>query len=425
MSLGSTADSSKDYLHVLVEGGLAEQRARVSRLCLLKQFITDPAIFLSDDLRRIRSEDVWRPRALLTLYCCLCVLFLTIKVHTISRKALQVVRPQHDQSWRPVAEAGILHSTSLPPLINLTLSQRLSVAFRELPPKAHLETFVVQAHPGHESDLTACLWIEDARIEEAFASATAWPGPVSLVVVTTGVPNSTGYRNLLGRLTAKHASTNTSVHVLYVPSVAGGSSNVYLNMARFFARTSRVVLFPDGILKSTLSSHVRWLDKLPVDRSHPVLLSNTTGRAFPPRMPAPVVLPRDHPVWCTERLYMFGSRILDWDDCLWRLWLESAGEASSIAVPHFLDGLKNTTALSESPYALKTRLRWSTKYRSEACAFTLKRSQALESMSKSEKRHMQWRKKFCREVKSTVSLFRRSEFPSSHQTVGLGALDIP
>ena len=352
ISLGST-DSSKDYLHIL-EGGLAEQRARVSRLCLLKQLFTDPATFLSDDLRRIRSGHVWRPRALLSLYCCLCVLFLTVKVHTISRKALQVVRPQHDQSWRPVGEAGILHSTSLPPpLLNLTFSQRLSVAFRELSPQAHLEIFVVQAHPGHESDLTACLWIEDARIEEALVSATVWPGPVSLVVVTTNAPNSTGYKNLLERLTAKHASTNTSVHVLYVPSVVGGSSNAYLNMARFFARTSRVVLFPDGIPKSAPSGHVRWLDKLPVDRSHPVLLSNTTNRAYSPRLPAPVVLPRDHPVWCTERVYMFGSRILDWEDCLWRLWLESAGEASSIAVPHFLDGLKNTTALSVSPYAVR------------------------------------------------------------------------
>ena len=346
-----SVDAEKDYLHIL-EGGLAEQRPRVGRLCLLRQFATDPATFLSDDLRRLRSGHVWRPRTLLTLYCCLCILFLTIKIHAFSRKALQVARPQHDQPWGPVlnlAEADIL-----PPLMNITLSQRLSVAFRQLPPQAHLETFVVQAHPGYESDLTACLWIEDARIEEALVSATAWPGPVSLVVVTTKAPNSTGYKRLLAHLTTKYGSTNACVHVLRVSSVAGGSSNAYLNMARFFARTSRVVLFPDDIPKSTLSDHARWRDKLPIDTRHPVLLSNATNRVFSPRLLAPVVLPRDHPVWCTERFYMFGSRVLDWEDCLWKLWLESTGEASSIAVPRFLDGSKNATALSVSPFAVRS-----------------------------------------------------------------------
>jgi hypothetical protein len=347
-----SVDSEKDYLHIL-EGGLAEQRPRVGRLCLLRQFVTDPATFLSDDLRRLRSGHVWRPRTLLALYCCLCILFLTIKIYTFSRKALQVAQPQHDQPWRPVPNLA-QEADILPPLMNLTLSQRLSIAFRGLPPQAHLETFVVQAHPGHESDLTACLWIEDARIEEALVSATVWPGPVSLVVVTTITPHSTEYKRLLDHLTTKHGSTNACVHVLRVSSVAGGSSNAYLNMARFFARTSRVVLFPDGIPKSAFSGHARWLDTLPVDTRHPVLLSNATNRAFSPRLLAPVVLPRDHPVWCTERVYMFGSRVLDWEDCLWKLWLESAGDASSIAVPRSLDGSKNTTALSVPPYAVRS-----------------------------------------------------------------------
>lgn len=350
--LGSV-DSEKDDLHVL-EGGLAEQRPRVGRLCLLKQFVTDSSTFLSDDLRRIRGGHVWRPRTLLTLYCCFSVLYLTIKIHAFFQDALQVARPQH-QSWMPVpnfAEADI-HGPS-ESLMNVSLSQRLSVAFRKLSPPAHLDTFVVQAHPDYKSDLTACLWIEDSRVEEALASATAWPGPVSLIVVTTNAPNSTGYKNLLGYLTSKHASSNTSVHVLHVSSIAGGSSNAYLNMARFFARTSQVILFPDGIPKAALSGHAHWLEKLPVDTPHPVLLSNTTQKVFPLRVLAPVVLQRDHPVWCTERVYMFGSRILDWEDCLWKLWLESAGGASSLAVSHFLDGLKNTTAFPVSPHAVRS-----------------------------------------------------------------------
>ncbi|KAF8843014.1 hypothetical protein BDN67DRAFT_964899, partial [Paxillus ammoniavirescens] len=115
-------------------------------------------------------------------------------------------------------------------------------------------------------------------------------------------------------------------------------------MARFFAQTSQVILFPDGIPNPEASSHASWLDKLPVEISHPVVLGNGTHKAFSLRPLSPVVLPRDHPVWCTERFYLFGSRTLDWEDCLWQLWLESAGDAASIAVPHVVDGSKNTTA---------------------------------------------------------------------------------
>lgn len=349
-------ETSKVPLQIL-EDGLAEQRPRAGRLHLLKQLITDSATFLSDDLRRIRNGYVWRPRTLVTLYCCACVLFLTVKIHAFFQAALQVAQPRHHQSWRPVPKhvhGPDDHGTSLVPLMNVSLSQRLSAAFRGLPPQAHLETSVVRAQPGYESDLAACLWTEDARIAEALVSTTAWPGPVSLVVVTTHAPSSARYKTLRDYLTTKHTSTNTCVHVLHVPSVAGGSSNAYLNMARFFARTRRVIVFPDGIPKlATSQSHARWLDRLPADASHPVLLGNMTHKAFSPRPLAPVVLPRDHPVWCTERVYMFGSRALDWDDCLWKLWLESAGGASSIAVPQLWDGPRNTSAISVPPFAVR------------------------------------------------------------------------
>ncbi|KAF9227257.1 hypothetical protein BS17DRAFT_665659, partial [Gyrodon lividus] len=203
-----------------------------------------------------------------------------------------------------------------------------------------LDAFVVQAH-YYRSDLTACLWIEDSRIKTALASASAWPGPVSLVVVTANEPNSTEYRNLLGYITTKLATANLSIHILHVRSISGGSFNAYLNMARFFAQTSQVVLFPDGIPNPEASSHASWLHKLPIEISDPVVLGNATHKAFSLRPLSPVVLPKDHPVWCTERFYIFGSRALDWEDCLWQLWLEGAGDAASIAVPHFIDVSEN------------------------------------------------------------------------------------
>ena len=346
----SFALPDKDHLHMLEEG-LPEQMPRMGRLCLLKQSLTDPATFLSDDLRRILGGHVWRARTLFSLYCCLSVLFLSSKVCTFSRQVLQAAQPPHLRSWSffpSLVHGADNHGTSAP-LMDVSLSQRLSVAFRGLSPQAHLETFAPQAHPGYNSDLTACLWIEDTRIEEALVSATKWPGPVSLLVVTTNPPNSTAYKRLLSSFSTTHAS-NAGVHVLYVPSVAGSSSNAYLNMARFFARTRHVVLFPDGIPESATTR--AWLDALPA--RHPVLLSNVTHRGFSPSPLAPLALPRDDPVWCTERLYMFGSRVQDWEDCLWGVWLESAGEASAIGVPHLDD--KNVTRVPVPPFAVRVVL---------------------------------------------------------------------
>ncbi|KAG2368335.1 hypothetical protein BDR07DRAFT_64009 [Suillus spraguei] len=91
---------------------------------------------------------------------------------------------------------------------------------------------------------------------------------------------------------------------------------------------------------------------------------------------SPVVLPKDYPTWCTERFSLFRSRSLDWEDCLWQLWLESAGEVKSTTVdnwPVVESGESNNSILSA-----KLRRRWTIKYRAEACALAIKRGQILE-----------------------------------------------
>ncbi|KAF8843015.1 hypothetical protein BDN67DRAFT_254211 [Paxillus ammoniavirescens] len=182
-----TSVDEKLYLHAL-ESGLAGE-CRPGQLSSVKYPITDPLGFLADDFRRIRSGHIWRLRTILTLYCCLSVVFLSVRIHAVFREALRA-RPQSSAYQGQLASqrstlacarisehAGArTHGTEpLQPLVNISVTQRLSVAFPNLPPPAHLDAFVVQAH-YHQSGLTACLWIEDFRITAAFESASAWPG---------------------------------------------------------------------------------------------------------------------------------------------------------------------------------------------------------------------------------------------------------
>ncbi|KAH7888600.1 hypothetical protein F5I97DRAFT_722455 [Phlebopus sp. FC_14] len=305
------------------------------------------------------------------------------------------------QGSSSVSSAGDSTGTtfSVSPLTNISTTQLLSIAFPNLPPVAHLNPFVLQGYHYHPEP-TACLWIEDANVDTALAAASSWPGPVSLVVVTTIEVNTTEYGDLLSRIMSNSSGANISLHLLRVQSIGSGSFNAYLNIARFFAQTSLVVLFPEGLPEK---HQEHWFSNLPTRTSHPVILSNVTQKTFSLKPFAVVTLPRDYPIWCTERFFLFGSRALDWEDCLWQMWLETAGDMSSIAIPNLFDNIRNTLASPVSPQALKARRRWGNKYRMEACTLSSKRSQTIDPSTKIEKRRMQWRKRFCRETLDTAA----------------------
>lgn len=207
-------------------------------------------------------------------------------------------------------------------------------------------------------------------MEAALAAASDWPGivsvpllvatlvlaiswhqigPVSLVVVTTAQPNGTEYSELLA-LVAKSSGSNVSSHVLHVYSITSGSFNAYVNLARFFSPTPQVILFP-GDLPLT-SSHASLLGELHSQTSPLLIVSNATHKAFVPGVDAPVILPRNYSTWCTERFYLFGSRTLDWEDCLWQLRLESAGDASSIVIPDLYRDSRSVATPLVSPHAV-------------------------------------------------------------------------
>lgn len=194
-----------------------------------------------------------------------------------------------------------------------------------------------------------------------------------------------------------HASFGLSFHVLQVFSSSGGSANAYLNIARLLAPTDRVVLFPDGlplVFSSNLYSSIIWSTSL-----QPLVLGNNSRRTYPFAPMSPVVLPKDYPTWCTERFSLFRSRSLDWEDCLWQLWLESAGEVKSTTVDNW--PVVEIDESNNSALSAKLRRRWTVKYRAEACALAIKRAQILDVTGYSDKKAFQWRKKFCHESLGT------------------------
>ncbi|KAG0706094.1 hypothetical protein DFH29DRAFT_846569 [Suillus ampliporus] len=253
-----------------------------------------------------------------------------------------------------------------------------------------------------DNDLTACLWVEEEKLHGTLTTLTNWPGSMSLVIVTSAQLGSTNYSTTLRRLPEvmglldTHASFGLSFHVLQVSSSSGGSANAYLNVARLLAPTDRVVLFPDG-----LPSHLSSKSYHSIVRStslHPLVLGNNSRRTYPFAPMSPVVLPKDYPSWCTERFSLLRSRSLDWDDCLWQLWLESGGEVKSATVDGWSgEEAGKPSASNNSTLSAKLRRRWTVKYRAEACAFAMKRAQILETASYADKKAFQWRKKFCHE----------------------------
>ncbi len=63
------------------------------------------------------------------------------------------------------------------------------------------------------------------------------------------------------------------------------------------------------------------------------MIATTKGRHATPAVLSPMLILRDHPLWCTERFAFVpapsASRTVDWDACLWQVQLETFGAAST------------------------------------------------------------------------------------------------
>ena len=158
-------------------------------------------------------------------------------------------------------------------------------------------------------------------------------GPISLVVLSRKPPtsNRAPLRPALAHL-LRHPMLNVSrlaLHTLHLDPKTPDAPNVFLNLARLFAPTRTVLLVPGTPAPpQTLP---------PLTLTGPVIITaapqKTADKGRPETPLAPVLIPRDHPLWCTERfafvpVYTHTSpRAADWDACLWQVKLETYGAA--------------------------------------------------------------------------------------------------
>ncbi|KAJ6625536.1 hypothetical protein B0H10DRAFT_1782877, partial [Mycena sp. CBHHK59/15] len=247
--------------------------------------------------------------------------------------------------------------------------------------------------------ITACLWTTDAEesLDALVPWASQWGGPISLLMITTTRPMSVSHQRLLERLNAVkgHPSlSGLSLHLLHVTNNRY-SPSANLNMARLFALSYTVMLFPANLSNILPSDFYNILSSSMYSSKKPLILASTITSAFSIPDLTPVILPRDYQLWCTERAFI-TPRTSDWDDCLWQLWLEEYG----LGNVNVTLGESNTcTQTYDSNLLTKIRNRLSGKIRAEICDLAIKRlsTDALRT-SKSGKRRLQWAKSFCRQV---------------------------
>lgn len=139
-----------------------------------------------------------------------------------------------------------------------------------------------------------------------------------------------------------------SVHVLHLEADAPDNPNAFLNLARLFAQTSTVALFPGNLSGVPPKTFTRSLlsKRFP---SKPVIYSTRGQTAYPFSSLSPLILERDDPLWCTERFFPYASRSTDWLDCLWQAWLENFGDVEVRLTTDWVSGVySDSKAVSSS-----------------------------------------------------------------------------
>jgi len=140
-----------------------------------------------------------------------------------------------------------------------------------------------------------------------------------------------------------HPKLNASrlaLHLLYLDPTTPEAPNVFLNLARLFAPTRTVLLVPGtpkppppSSITSLSIAHVSDPVVVRVAAPGPGGIAVNEGRPAPPAVLSPMLILRDHPLWCTERFSFAPAtsapRAADWGACLWQVQLETFGAASS------------------------------------------------------------------------------------------------
>ncbi|OSD03966.1 hypothetical protein PYCCODRAFT_1408364 [Trametes coccinea BRFM310] len=197
--------------------------------------------------------------------------------------------------------------------------------------------------PPASLTFSACLWINEADVEYIEGWAAEWRGPLSLLIATNATPASPEHNGLTDKLAAlqrKHPplKQNLFVHLLHLDSRTEPRPNSFLNLARLLAPSPRVVLFPGNLsVVPPKTLYQTLLHQLPSSSSamtiqghsrkrRPAVLTSKERTSFPFMPLAPLVLARDDSTWCTERFFAGMPRVMDWEECLWQVWLANFGD---------------------------------------------------------------------------------------------------
>ncbi|KAF8210379.1 hypothetical protein K438DRAFT_1809577 [Mycena galopus ATCC 62051] len=259
----------------------------------------------------------------------------------------------------------------------LTVEQRLSRLSPYFPylGGSHQSTFEPYIFlPTSPTDgITACIWSKDDG-DPTVRSLVSWtaqwtgkhrctgsdsyltgPGLISFVMVTTTHPHSVAHQQLLQRLQPlrDHPSlSGLSLHLFHTVNELHPST--YLNLARLFANSRTVMLFPANLSNVLPSNfHNTLSSRIPHSVRKPLLITAAATSAFSIPDLTPVILPRNYPLWCSERAFL-ATRTSDWDDCTWQLWLEEYGLGHAnmtIAInpEEFANGVESSSLVRRFP----------------------------------------------------------------------------
>ena len=167
-------------------------------------------------------------------------------------------------------------------------------------------------------------------------------GPISLLIITSAAPDTSAHNSISRRLSSLRSSgiffqsplASVSIHLLYSPiPLPRQTHNAHINLARLYARTPLVVLFPLGL--ACLPSHSLYPSLLAAKISHSLIIprlpwpaeqqqnapvrpkDRDTGLPFTNE--SALLIRRSDPLWCTERFFVPNPK--EWTECLWQLWL--------------------------------------------------------------------------------------------------------
>lgn len=130
---------------------------------------------------------------------------------------------------------------------------------------------------------------------------------------------------------------SASIHILQEAPLGYRSANAYLNLARLFATTRHIILFPSTVQFNNSRNLFHNLHDKTRSSNRSELVSpsliyagvqtaSKPAEEFQPHRYS-LYIDRDHPIWCTERFFII-SREAQWQECIWQFWLYSFGSLS-------------------------------------------------------------------------------------------------